>query len=466
MYKVVEIPNEILRVTCDPVTKFDKKLRQTVDRLFDTMYEYDGVGVAAPQVGLNQRLAVVHTDDETGPLVLINPEIISTSGTEVGVEGCLSIPGEFGFVERHESIVVRNQDVKGRTHEVKASGFFARAIQHEMDHLDGVLFTDKLAVPNDGKDRRIVFMGTPTFAVSVLERLLEEGYNVVGVVSQPDKPVGRKRELTPTPVKACATRHGIPVLQPEKIRTDYEAILALEPDLIVTAAYGQIVPTALLEAPPHGAINVHASLLPKYRGGAPIHQAILDGETETGVTIMYMVDRLDAGDMIANTIVPIDETDTVGTLFDKLAVAGSNLLIDTLPAFLEGWIEAVPQDEQAVTFAPNISRERERLDWSQGGVTLYNQIRGMNPFPTAYTTYEGERMKLFASEKVSGTGKPGTIIRIEETGFVVATGDDVALKIVELQPAGKKRMDGATFLRGAGQKLTVGEQLGGTHERT
>lgn len=461
MYKVVEIPNEILRVNCDPVTKFDKKLRQTVDRLFDTMYEYDGVGVAAPQVNLNQRLAVVHTDDETGPLVLINPEIISTVGKAVGLEGCLSIPGEFGFVERHESIVVKTQDMKGRFQEVKASGFFARAIQHEIDHLDGVLFTDKLAVPKPGTDKRIVFMGTPAFAVSVLERLLEEGYNVVGVVSQPDKPVGRKRELKPTPVKECALRHNIPVLQPIKVRTDYEDILALEPDLIVTAAYGQIVPSELLEAPTHGAINVHASLLPKYRGGAPIHQAILDGETETGVTIMYMVDKLDAGDMIANTIVPIEETDTVGTLFDKLAVAGSDLLIKTLPAFLEGWIEAVPQDERDVTFAPNISRDREQLDWSQPGASIFNHIRGMNPFPTAYTLIAGERVKVFASEKTSGSGEAGTIVRLEEDGFVVATGNDVAIKVTELQPAGKKRMDGATFMRGAGQKLQVGDQLGG-----
>ncbi|WP_215141708.1 methionyl-tRNA formyltransferase [Exiguobacterium qingdaonense] len=466
MYKVVEVPNDILRVTCDPVTKFDKKLRQTVDRLFDTMYEYDGVGVAAPQVDLNQRLAVVHTDDETGPLVLINPEIVETSGREVGLEGCLSIPGEFGFVERHESIVVKNQDLKGRTHTIQASGFFARAIQHEMDHLDGVLFTDKLAVPSPGKDKRIVFMGTPTFAVSVLERLLEEGYNVVGVVSQPDKPVGRKRELKPTPVKECALRHDIPVLQPEKVRTDYAEILELKPDLIVTAAYGQIVPTALLEAPPHGAINVHASLLPKYRGGAPIHQAILDGESETGVTIMYMVDKLDAGDMIANTIVPIEETDTVGSLFDKLAVAGSDLLIRTLPAFLEGWIEAVPQDERDVTFAPNISREREQIDWTMDGESIYNHIRGMNPFPTAYSMLDGERVKLFMGEKTTGTGQPGEVIRLEEDGFVVSTGNDVAIKVTELQPAGKKRMDGATFMRGAGQKLTIGDRLGGTHERT
>ncbi len=245
------------------------------------------------------------------------------------------------------------------------------------------------------------------------------------------------------------------------MRTDYADILALEPDLIVTAAYGQIVPTELLEAPKHGAINVHASLLPKHRGGAPIHQAILDGDKETGVTIMYMVDKLDAGDMIANTVVPIEESDTVGTLFDKLAVAGSDLLIKTLPAFLAGWIEAVPQDERDVTFAPNISREREQIEWTCSGADIYNHIRGMNPFPTAYTTIAGERVKLFFGLKTTGTGEPGTIVRLEEDGFVVATGDEVAIKVVDLQPSGKKRMDGATFMRGAGQKLQVGDRLGG-----
>ncbi len=158
---------------------------------------------------------------------------------------------------------------------------------------------------------------------------------------------------------------------------------------------------------------------------------------------------------------PIEETDTVGTLFDKLAVSGSDLLIRTLPAFLAGWIEAVPQDEQDVTFAPNISREREALDWTQPGETIYNHIRGMNPFPTAYTTIAGERVKVFASEKTTGSGEAGTIVRLEEDGFVVATGNDVAIKVTLLQPAGKKQMDGATFMRGAGQKLQVGDQLGG-----
>jgi len=462
MYKVVEVPNEILRVKCEKVTKFDKKLGKMIDRMFDTMYEYDGVGLAAPQVNLNLRVAVVHTDDETGPLELINPEIVEASGAEVDDEGCLSMPGVFGPVERYESITVKSRDRLGRAVTTKATGFFARAIQHEIDHLDGILFTDKLAekateVP---KDVRVVFMGTPDFAASTLERVIEAGYDVVGVVSQPDKPVGRKREIKPTPVKAVALAHDIPVIQPVKIRTDYEELLAMKPDLIITAAYGQIVPTAVLDAPKHGAINVHASLLPKYRGGAPIHQAIIDGEKETGVTIMYMVDKLDAGDMLSKVIVPIEETDTVGSLFEKLSVAGASLLLETIPALVSGDLTPVAQNEEEATFAPNISREREILDFTRPGEDLYNQIRGMNPFPSSYTTLEGARLKVFFAEKVEGNGTPGEIIRLEADGPVIATGSHVALKLVDLQPAGKKRMDGQTFMRGVGQALAIGMKVG------
>ncbi len=458
MYKVVEVPNEVLRQKCQRVTKFDKKLGKMIDRMFDTMYEYDGVGLAAPQINQPIRVAVVHTDDETGPIELINPEIIEATGSEIDDEGCLSMPGIFGPVERFEQIVVKSQDRLGRSVKIKANGFFARAIQHEMDHLDGVLFTDKLVETE--ATPRVVFMGTPEFAANTLREVIDAGYNVVGVVSQPDKPVGRKREIKPTPVKEVALAHDIPVLQPAKIQEDYQGLLDLKPDLIITAAYGQIVPMAVLEAPQYGAINVHASLLPKYRGGAPIHQAIIDGETETGVTIMYMVDKLDAGDMLSKIIVPIEERDTVGTMFDKLSAAGAKVLIETLPQLIAGTLTPEAQREEDVTFSPNISRERERLDFSRSGEELYNQIRGMNPFPSAYTLLGSDRLKVYFAEKVPGRGSAGEIIALEADGPVVATGSDTALKLVDVQPAGKKRMDGATFMRGVGQTLTIGQKVG------
>ncbi|MBT2691395.1 methionyl-tRNA formyltransferase [Bacillus sp. ISL-55] len=315
---------------------------------------------------------------------------------------------------------------------------------------------------------RIVFMGTPDFSVPVLRRLVDEGYDVIGVVTQPDRPVGRKRVLTPPPVKAEALKHGIPVYQPEKIRQQEELdkILALNPELIVTAAFGQILPNQLLEAPKYGCINVHASLLPELRGGAPIHYAIIEGKEKTGITIMYMVEKLDAGDILTQVEVPITETDTVGTLHDKMSAAGADLLSETIPKLLKGDITPVPQNNEEATFAWNIKREQEKIDWNRAGADIYNHIRGMNPWPVAYTTMDGSAMKLWGAEKANhkGSDQPGTIVKVEEDGFVVATGDETAIKITELQPAGKKKMDAKNFLLGAGSNLEPGVKLGDINE--
>ncbi|MBT2637188.1 methionyl-tRNA formyltransferase [Bacillus sp. ISL-39] len=315
---------------------------------------------------------------------------------------------------------------------------------------------------------RIVFMGTPDFSVPVLKRLVDEGYDVVGVVTQPDRPVGRKRVMTPPPVKAEALKHGITVYQPEKIRQEEELdkILALEPELIVTAAFGQILPNKLLEAPKFGCINVHASLLPELRGGAPIHYAIIRGKEKTGITIMYMVEKLDAGDILTQVEVPITDTDTVGSLHDKMSSAGADLLSETIPKLLKGEITPIHQNDEDATFAWNIKREQEKIDWNRAGAEIYNHIRGMNPWPVAYTTMDGSVMKIWTAEKVSYTGndQPGTIVKVEEDGFVVSTGDETAIKITELQPAGKKKMDAMQFLLGAGANLQPGVKLGDIHE--
>lgn len=309
-------------------------------------------------------------------------------------------------------------------------------------------------------------MGTPEFSVPVLQRIITDGYEVIGVVTQPDRPVGRKKVLTPPPVKVEAEKHGIPVFQPEKIRQreELDKILALTPDLIVTAAFGQILPKELLDAPKHGCINVHASLLPELRGGAPMHYAIIQGKEKTGITIMYMVEKLDAGDMLTQAEVPITETDTVGTLHDKLSEAGANLLSETLPKLLRGELQATPQNEAEATFAFTIKREQEKIDWSKTGEDIYNHVRGMNPWPVAYTTHEGTVMKIWWVEKtnVSEGSSPGTILAIEDDGFIVSTGNNIAIKILELQPSGKKRMKASDFLRGT--KLSVGDKLGEHHE--
>lgn len=311
---------------------------------------------------------------------------------------------------------------------------------------------------------KIVFMGTPDFSVPVLQRILNDGYEVIAVVTQPDRPVGRKRVMTPPPVKVEALKHNIPVYQPEKIRNreDLDQILALQPDLIVTAAFGQILPKELLDAPKLGCINVHASLLPELRGGAPIHYAILEGKKQTGITIMYMAEKLDAGDILTQASVEITEEDNVGTLHDKLSAIGSDLLSETLPKLIAGELKGIPQDDAKATFASNIKREQEKIDWSASGEEIYNKVRGLNPWPVAYTTLDDKVLKVWKAEKVAShtEATPGEIISREEDGFIVKTGNETAIKITELQPAGKKKMTSYDYLRGAGSQLAIGEQLG------
>ena len=305
---------------------------------------------------------------------------------------------------------------------------------------------------------KIVFMGTPAFSAPILRMLVEEGYDVISVVTQPDRPVGRKKVLTPTPIKEEALRLGLPVYQPEKLKNteELQVVLDLAPDLIITAAFGQILPSAVLEAPKLGAINVHASLLPAYRGGAPIHQAIIDGQTETGVTIMYMVDRLDAGDIISQTVVPIGSKDDTGIMFDKLSAAGKDLLKATLPSIIDGTNERRAQDEEKVTYARNISRDQERIDWTQSAQAIYNQVRGLHPWPVAFTTYNEQNMKIWQTEPADSakSGKPGEVLELSGDAILVQTGEGV-LAIKELQPAGKKRMSAADYLKGP--KIQVGD---------
>ncbi|MBH0161037.1 MULTISPECIES: methionyl-tRNA formyltransferase [Fictibacillus] len=307
---------------------------------------------------------------------------------------------------------------------------------------------------------KVLFMGTPDFSVPVLRQLVEDGYNVVGVVTQPDKPVGRKKEIKQTPVKEEALKHGISVYQPIKLREDYEDIIALQPDLIVTAAYGQILPKAILETPQHGCINVHASLLPKYRGGAPIHKSIMDGNAKTGITIMYMVEKLDAGDILTQVEVEIEENDHVGSMHDKLSAAGAKLLSETIPQLVEGKLTPVPQVAEEVTFAWNITRDQEKIDWTLSGEEIYNHIRGLHPWPVAYTYLNGQPLKVWWGEKkeTSTDGEPGTVIGVHEKGLQVATGNKTSIIITDLQPSGKKRMLASDYLKGA--SVSKGLRLG------
>ncbi|MDR0271067.1 methionyl-tRNA formyltransferase [Paenibacillus sp.] len=298
----------------------------------------------------------------------------------------------------------------------------------------------------------IVFMGTPAFAVPSLRMLLDEGHQIVAVVTQPDRPQGRKKVLMPTPVKEVAVEHGIPVLQPQRMRSP-EAVAELsayKPDLIVTAAYGQILPKAVLDLPAYGCVNVHGSLLPKYRGGAPIQRSIINGENETGITLMYMAEGLDTGDMIAQEIVAIDEEDTSGSLFERLSIAGAALLKEQMPRITAGRVQAEVQDEQQATYAPNLKREDEKIDWSASTRDIYNQIRGLVPFSGAFSLWNDGVFKVWASrksDKASKESAPGTVLQLTEQGIEVKTGD-ASLWLTRVQPSGKKQMNASEFVRG------------------
>lgn len=308
---------------------------------------------------------------------------------------------------------------------------------------------------------KLIFMGTPDFSAAVLNGLLDDSnYDVLAVVTQPDRAVGRKKEIKMTPVKEVALAHNLPVYQPEKMSGSEEMaeLMTLGADGIVTAAFGQFLPTKLLDSVDF-AVNVHASLLPKYRGGAPIHYAIINGEEEAGVTIMEMVKKMDAGDMIAKASTPITDDDNVGTMFEKLAVIGRDLLLKTLPDYIAGNIKPEPQDESKATFSPNITPEEERIDWNKSARDVFNHIRGLYPWPVAHTLLDGKRFKIYEATLAEGHGRPGEIIEKGKKSLVVATGDG-AISLKTVQPAGKPRMSVVDFLNGVGRKLEVGDLIG------
>ena len=318
-------------------------------------------------------------------------------------------------------------------------------------------------------NKKIVFMGTPKFAVPVLEMLIEN-YGVDLVITQPDKKVGRKKVLTPPPVKVVALENDIKVLQPEKISTDeetYNTLKDLNPDIIITAAYGQLVPDKSLEIPEYKCINVHGSLLPKLRGGAPIQYSILEDHKKTGITIMYMVKKLDAGDMISKVEVDILDSDNYETLHDKLSVAGRDLLNETLPKIFSGDIAPEKQDDAEATFARNILREDEKIDWNTSAREVFNKVRALDPTPGAFTYLDGNILKIWTSEVLeldeqSSYTKVGTIIKQDKKNIYVLCGNRTVLKVNELQVSGKKRTPVVNFL--SNKKDYVGTILGEENE--
>lgn len=307
---------------------------------------------------------------------------------------------------------------------------------------------------------RVVFMGTPDFAVPCLEKLVKCGHDVVGVFTQPDKPVGRKRIITPPEVKVCALKHGIEVYQPEKMRdgTALEIIRNLKPELIVVVAYGKILPKEILDFPKYGCINIHGSLLPKLRGAAPIQWSVINGDEYAGVTSMMMNEGLDTGDMILKKEVKIDFNETSGQLYDRLSFVGAEVLEETLLQLENGTMKCTSQNDEESTYAPLLSKELSEINWNDTALSVYNKIRGLNPWPIAVTFIDGVKFKIFEAEyveKVNGTA--GEIVDNNKK-IVIACGDGNGISIKILQPDGKKQMDIVAYL--SGNKLEKGKIIG------
>lgn len=299
---------------------------------------------------------------------------------------------------------------------------------------------------------RVVFMGTPDFSVPTLQKLIDEKHEVVAVVTQPDKPKGRGKAVQFTPVKELAVKYDIPVYQPQRIKQNeefYEEMKALNPDVMVVIAFGQILPIEILELPKYGCVNVHASLLPKYRGAAPIQWVILDGEKESGVTTMMMDVGLDTGDMLLKEVIPLDEKETGGSLHDKLAALGGGLLIETLAKLEDGTITRIPQGEAQSKYAKMLTKDLGKIDFARPAVEIERLIRGLNPWPSAFTSLHGKTLKIWDANVVGGQegAKPGEVIAVGKSSFTVMTGEG-ALEIMEMQLEGKKRMTTEAFLRG------------------
>lgn len=409
--EIVTIPNLILRKKAEKVTTFDIGLQNLATKMVKLMREYDGVGLAAPQIGVSKRMITVeynpendskNREDKPFPLmVLVNPTITKYSTDKIVMyEGCLSLPGLELEVKRPKEVNVAAQDLDGKPVKIRAKGLLARVLQHEIDHLNGILFTDHAKDARNLKhyvDLRCVFMGTPEYAVPTLEGLLVNNINLVGVITETDKPVGRKQVMTAPAVKTVAQEFGLPVYQPASKLEVEKIVEELRPDYIVVAAYGKILTNRVLEFPDYGVINVHPSMLPKYRGASPIRSALLNGETKTGVTIMKLSEAMDKGPIIRQKEFEIFEHETVEDLTKRLWIEGTRLLLETLPLYLSNQAAPMPQNDELASYSKRIKKEDGEIDWKFPAEKILNMVRAYAGWPRAYGYIDGVRLIIHSA---------------------------------------------------------------------
>ena len=452
-------PDEgILRRPARPVRHINRSVRTLIERMRATMYRENGVGLAAPQVGVDQRVLVADAGEHH--CVLVNPEVVTAWGTQTEpLEGCLSIPDLLGQVDRAEAIRVRGLDANGREIWLDASGYFARVLQHEVDHLDGILFTDRasrLVAVHPETKLDVVFMGTSDFGARVLGQLVAADVLPVLVVTQPDRPAGRGLRLQATPVRVAADKAGLEVVTPPGPRDAdlWKRLCEVAPDVVVSAAYGGILPGRVLDLPRLGAVNVHPSLLPRYRGPDPVRRALWHGEAETGVTIQRMARQVDAGDILLQEVVPIGADENGGELTERLAGVGGRLLLRALRALATDRARPQAQDPTLATQAPKIRPEEEVSGFGPPATALAAWVRALAPRP-ALRTPGG--LKLLEARALAETAAatPGTVVGLR-TGLAVATGEGVLL-LRRVQAPGGRPLDALEWARG--RRLTVGQLL-------
>lgn len=434
------IYDPFLRRSLSPVVKFDSVLKTEAEEMLKLMKNRRGMGLSANQVGLDKQLIVMERPaDEDLPAIprtiLSNPKIVKFSREkEELIEGCLSLPGLELPVVRHLGVTVEARTLEGKPIKIRVKGLIARIIQHEVDHLQGILFTDRVKnfrSLSDYRFAKIVFFGSDKFSLTFFEGLVEAGLTVQAVITEADKPSGRGRQVTPSLVKRSAQKYKLGVFQPTDKEEITEIIRQLKPDLIILASYGKILPSSTLEIPIYGSLNIHPSLLPKYRGSTPIQTAILRGEKETGLTVMTMVAEVDAGQIISQRRVSIEPTDTTESLREKLAALGSKLLLKELPVYLSGQAKLKAQDPSQVSSTRKLNKEMAEINWADPPEVIERQIRAFDPWPGSFTYLGNKRLLVRRARLVSGR-----------------------LRFKEVQLEGKPSADWDDFVRGHRRQLT------------